>query len=81
MSQWIDIKESLPPQSKPVLISDGFWIVVATWHGKHKDTEIPIWNPYGIGGYEVEWDWEDENIIAWMELPLPPESKNKGNSL
>ena len=71
MSNWKDIKESIPPENYSVLITDGIIVVVAYWEWKYH--EVPVWQADAIGGYDVEFDWKDEEIIAWMEIPELPQ--------
>lgn len=77
LSRWISLKDQEPPKGMSVLIMDGKLMAVVSWRTCYKDG-TPIWELEGIGGYEVETDWEDRDITHWMPLPgLPgPEGKH-----
>jgi hypothetical protein len=75
MSEWISLKDQEPPKGKPVLITDGNDRVVAFLDGYYKDGTA-LWRLEGVGGYEVERDFEDKDITHWMALPeLPGKEK------
>ncbi len=73
MNQWIKITDKEPLMEKPVLITDGKVIVVASRSKGflHEDGEN-IWKPLGIEGYEWDWYFDDREITHWMELPELP---------
>ena len=73
--QWIPIRDQEPPKGEPVLITDGKVRVVAYWRDRHSDGTLN-WGLEGVGGYEVETDFDDREITHWMLSPkLPGEDK------
>jgi hypothetical protein len=69
---WINIKDGLPPEYQPVLVTDGEKILVGEIGGWG-------WQASGVEGYEWEWEFEqsyarDPKIIThWANLPKPPD--------
>ena len=75
LPQWISLKDQEPPKGRSVLITDGKLMAVVSWRNCYTDG-TPIWELEGVGGYEVETDWEDSEITHWMPLPeLPGKGK------
>lgn len=67
--EWYEI--STVPLGRPVLITDGSYIVVAIISKElYKDHKFI--DSFGFGGYEWDWDFAEEDLTHWAELPELP---------
>ncbi len=77
MSEWISVNDRLPAMNKPVLVTDGEIIDVASRTVAHHYPKGYYWFCEYADGYDVVWtlmSWsdEDENVTHWAELPDLP---------
>jgi hypothetical protein len=74
MAEWISVKDRLPEEGKPVLISDGKDGTAAKmqffYHVITKE-KITSWEPHCAYHGEA---WIDFEPTHWMPLPEPPKS-------
>ncbi len=68
--EWIDIKQTLPTNGKPVLITDGK--IVTASEPCVMNERIIYFSAHGFVGYDMEEDFEESEITHWAELPKPP---------
>lgn len=75
ISQWFFLGEKLPKDDEPCLIcyldSDGELYVAEDVY--YRDSKLKTW----FGSSYVAWDYEEQEIVAWMPLPAPPEIGKK----
>lgn len=75
--EWIEIKKELPNIGLGVLISDGKDMASAERCKSHREDKL-AWTGYGYGGYEWEFDFNEDEVTHWMPLPgLPKKEKKK----
>lgn len=67
---WIAIKDKLPEVGVGVLITNGV-IVTAAQRDTLFDDRIN-WDGHEYGGYEWDFDFDENSITHWMSLPDPP---------
>lgn len=80
---WIPVEDNIFPEpGRPVLISNGDYVVVAEFyrwtdvHGNKRHSGYK-WIGYGFSGFEWEWDFDPTH---WAEIPfaLPPMKRAEG---
>ena len=75
MSDWISVKDALPPDGVGVLVAGKFIdvrFVTAAQATLNDDGSLRYWNSHCFGGTEWEFDFENEQVTHWMALPEPP---------
>lgn len=61
MSEWISVKDQLPPSKRSVLVSGGIG-----YYNAKEDSWYTI-TDYQFPGLKIQW-----NVKHWMPLPEPP---------
>jgi len=73
--KWISVNEQLPEIDLPVLIA------YKDWHSMNicvaMRCESGYWDVQGVGGYEIENDFQETDITHWMPLPALPDVKTR----
>ena len=64
---WTSIKEAMPKEGVPVLVSNGKEVWSASYVVIDKKA---FWSCHGFGGYDIELEFD--NPTHWMDLPEPP---------
>lgn len=73
MKEWIAVKDRLPEPNVGVLITNGKIITVAErWKFKFNNIKRISWSAHEWGGYEWDWDFDEDSITHWMLLPKLP---------
>jgi len=68
--KWISINERLPEIDLPVLIAYKDWDRINICVARRGESDY--WNVQGVGGYEIENDFQKTDITHWMPLPQFP---------
>lgn len=72
MNAWIPIKDKLPEEDTPVLVTDGKIISVAQLE-LFGDRKSIWWDIVGCEGVESESYFDHEKVTHWMPLPKLPD--------
>jgi len=85
MSDWISVKDKLPPVGVGVLVAGrmqvvgdlGFisvpFVTAAQYSPIGNQGSLSVWwDGHCFQGYEWEFDFEAEQVTHWMALPEPP---------
>ena len=70
--RWVKIQDQIPVLHKPVFISDGTSLGVASCYRQSGEV---LWTGEGFGGYEWDWDFTPTHW-AEIEIELPQEEKS-----
>lgn len=69
--KWEPIKTV--PLNKPVMLTDGETIVIGECQAFKNPENFDYVRGVGFYGYELDWDFDIEDLTHWMALPLLPE--------
>ena len=67
--KWIALQDKFPESYEGVLVTDGVVVTAAEL------TKSFGWTGHEFGGYEWEWDFNEEEITHWMPLPELPKGE------
>ena len=71
-TNWINVKDKLPPFDIGVLVTDVAIVTVAQRYKFDLTSKKLWWTSHGYGGYEWDFDFDPKDITHWAELPEPP---------
>ena len=71
--KWVPLNTALPTVGQKVLITNGKVVTAAEYRGG----EVVTWYGCELSGYEWDWEFDEDSITHWAELPDVPSKETK----